>query len=224
MDDDVRRLIDELQQRSVNWARVKDASDRKMRRMLASTPNLMSVSQLRLSLSGFPERAAEAPSGALVEKRSGRREIPRRSPLSGCTSSSWGGYGSIFAKLPVLLPDFHRQAASGASFAAPVATPDGPTNDGEDILTSCSSAPVRWLTRTLLAASTTPERAAVDLEACAGGACACGKPEFAPENLRFRRRLVAEIANRRPCRRRRRAGRRGTSSCSRRSETSPRCA
>ena len=46
----------------------------------------------------------------------------------------------------VLLPDFQRQAAmtSGASFAAPVATPvqNGPTNDGEDILTSCSSAPV----------------------------------------------------------------------------------
>ena len=42
------------------------------------------------------------------------------------------GCGSIFAKLPVFTADFHRQAASGASFAAPVATPDGPTNDGED--------------------------------------------------------------------------------------------
>ena len=37
------------------------------------------------------------------------------------------GCGSIFAKLPVFTAGFHRQAASGASFAAPVAMPDGPT-------------------------------------------------------------------------------------------------
>ena len=77
---------------------------------------------------------------------------------------------------------------------------------------------MRWLTRILLADDA--EAAAVGLEARVGGTCACEKPEFAPENLRSCRRLVAEIA--RPCRRRRRAGRRGTfrTSRSRRSETS----
>ena len=52
-------------------------------RMLA--PNLMSVSQLRLSLSGFPEGTAEAPSGPSSRKD---RDEGRRSPLSGCTSGS----------------------------------------------------------------------------------------------------------------------------------------
>ena len=56
-------------------------------RMLVSTPNLMSVSQLRLSLSGFPEGTAEAPS-----RPSSRKDpdegIPKRSPPSDCTSGS----------------------------------------------------------------------------------------------------------------------------------------
>ena len=52
-------------------------------RMLA--PNLMSVSQLRLSLSGFPEGTAEAPSRPSSRKD---RDEGRRSPLSGCTSGS----------------------------------------------------------------------------------------------------------------------------------------
>ena len=99
MDDDVQRLIGEIQQRSVNWARVKNASDRKMRRMLAATPNLMSVSQLRWSLSGFPEGATETPS-----RPSSRKDpdegIPRRSPLSGCTSSSWSSVGRCSASAP----------------------------------------------------------------------------------------------------------------------------
>ena len=59
---------------------------------------------------------------------------------------------------------------------------------------------MRWLTRTLLADDA--GTAAVDLEARVAHAVLAEKPEFAPENLRFRRRLVAEIA--RPCRRRRR--------------------
>ena len=48
-------------------------------------PNLMSVSQLRLSLSGFPEGTAEAPSRPSSRKDpdEGRRSLP-----SGCTSSS----------------------------------------------------------------------------------------------------------------------------------------
>ena len=54
-------------------------------RMLAPNPNLMSVSQLRLSLSGFPEGTVEVPS------RPSSRKDPdegRRSPPSGCTSGS----------------------------------------------------------------------------------------------------------------------------------------
>ena len=45
----------------------------------------MSVSQLRLSLSGFPEGTAEAPSRPSSRKD---RDEGRRSPLSGCTSGS----------------------------------------------------------------------------------------------------------------------------------------
>ena len=51
---------------------------------------------------------------------------------------------------------------------------------------------MRWLTRTLLADDA--GTAAVDLEARVAHAVLAEKPEFAPENLRFRRRLVAEIA------------------------------
>ena len=53
---------------------------------------------------------------------------------------------------------------------------------------------MRWLTSTLLAASTTPDRVAVGLEAAHAVPVLAEK--LAPENLerRFRRRLVAEIA------------------------------
>ena len=60
-------------------------------RMLASTPNiiLMSVLQLsnRLSLSEFPEGAAETPSRP-SSRKDPDEEIPRRSPPSSCTSNS----------------------------------------------------------------------------------------------------------------------------------------
>ena len=59
-------------------------------RMLA--PNLMSVSQLRLSLSGFPEGTAEVPSGP-----SSRKDEGRRSPPPGCTSGSSVGRRSASA-------------------------------------------------------------------------------------------------------------------------------
>ena len=59
-------------------------------------PNLMSVSQLHLSLSGFPEGTAEAPSGP-SSRKDPDEGIPRRSPPSGCTSSSSVGRCSASA-------------------------------------------------------------------------------------------------------------------------------
>ena len=51
------------------------------------TPNLMSVSHLRLSLSGFPEGTAEVPSQP-SSRKDPDEGVPRRLPLSGCTSGS----------------------------------------------------------------------------------------------------------------------------------------
>ena len=130
------------------------------------------------------------------------------------------GCGSIYAKLPVFTADFtvKRHPALRSRPQSPCRT----------VRPTRVRTPPSMLQRA---------RALVDQD-LVGGRCRSAqplalrlahaapalaeKPGFAPENLRFRRRLVAEIA--RPCRRgrRRRAGRHGTfrTSRSRRSETS----
>ena len=80
-------------------------------RMLA--PNLMSVSQLRLSLSGLPEGTAEAPSGP-SSRKDPDEGIPKRLPPSGCTS------GSSVGRCPASAPKDENDGPPGRSGFLPV--------------------------------------------------------------------------------------------------------